>query len=91
MMNLNFILIDLYSQRKAVYRYVEWWSREQILAWMCQYGVVTQHTHQLASGATWENYGFIPSCGSGLIAAFHFVDLTTNIEQDERLQVIMVR
>jgi len=45
MMNLNFVLIDLYAQREAVYGYVDGWSKEQILAWMCQYGGVLFHAY----------------------------------------------
>jgi hypothetical protein len=91
MMNFDFVLIDLYSQRKAIYHYVDGWSKELILAWMCQYGSITKHTHQIANEASWENYAFIPSCGSGLIAAFHFTDPTIDGEQAEQLQVIMMR
>jgi hypothetical protein len=36
----DFVLIDLYSQRKAVSRYVEGWSKAKILTWLGQYGEV---------------------------------------------------
>jgi hypothetical protein len=40
MMNFDFVLIDLFSQRAAINRYVDGWSKEAILAWMSQYGSV---------------------------------------------------
>jgi hypothetical protein len=36
----DFVLIDLYSQRKAVSNHVEGWSLSAVLDWMGQYGEI---------------------------------------------------
>ena len=69
-MNFDFVLIDLYSQRQAVNRYVEGWSKEDILAWMGQYGLVTFLPH--LKHESWEHYTLTPACCSSLVSAFYF-------------------
>jgi hypothetical protein len=38
----DFILVDLYSQRKEIAEYVHDWKVSEILEWMKQYGTVAE-------------------------------------------------
>ena len=64
-----FVLIDLYSQRKAVNRYVRGWSRDEILAWLNQHGTVTERSSHPA--IPYKQYVF-ESFGFGLAFVFNF-------------------
>jgi hypothetical protein len=65
-----FTLIDLYSQRDAVNRYVRGWSRDDILAWLAQYGLVTEDPFH--TNLPWKQYLFQPFWHSGLMVCFNF-------------------
>jgi hypothetical protein len=42
----DFVLIDLRSQANAVWRYVDGWTKQEILAWLSKRGTITTHpTH----------------------------------------------
>jgi hypothetical protein len=66
----DFTLIDLYSQRQAVNRYVRGWSRDEILAWLNQHGTVTEHWSHPA--ITYKQYVFEPFACRGLAVVFNF-------------------
>ncbi|MEO8608694.1 MAG: hypothetical protein ABI690_12465 [Chloroflexota bacterium] len=66
----DFTLIDLYSQRKAVNRYVRGWSRDAVLSWLTQYGVVTEHPFH--RDVPWKQYIFSPFGQYGFTCVFNF-------------------
>jgi hypothetical protein len=84
-MNFDFVLIDLYSQREAILRYVEGWSKQAVLAWMCQYGLITKPY----TPNEWfqDHYLFTPFCCAGLLTAFTF-EGDPSISQKHRIVVI---
>jgi hypothetical protein len=82
----DFTLIDLYSQRKTVNRYVANWSKVEILAWMCQYGFVTYKGNSVL-----EVFLFSPVCCSGLWAHFCFKEDIQHLRfrEDGRLYIMV--
>lgn len=66
----DFVLIDLYSQREAVLRYVRDWSKEEIFAWLRQHGMVTEIP--LSEMPPWQQYCFESFSCPGLVTVFSF-------------------
>jgi hypothetical protein len=60
----DFVLIDLFSQRKEVLAYVQNWTATDILDWMKQHGTVVKMTNSTDD----HRYGFISH--SGLFTGF---------------------
>ena len=62
----DFVLVDLYGQRKAVLQFIKDMSEGEVLAWMSQYGYVRHIPMPYDAKA----YSFISS--SGAKSAFRF-------------------
>jgi hypothetical protein len=60
--NMDFVLIDLLSQREAVKRYVQDWTKDSILEWITQFGEVRfwprHSTYSFRSNADGRFYSF---------------------------------
>jgi hypothetical protein len=65
-----FTLIDLYTQREIVNRYIAGWSRDIILEWLSQYGIVTETAYR--PYPDWKRYWFEPYWHYGLGVIFTF-------------------
>jgi hypothetical protein len=59
----DFVLVDLDSQARAVYRLTHGWSREQFIGWLAQRGI-------LESTANQDAFRFMSRFG--LCTVFHF-------------------
>ena len=62
----DFTLLDLYSQRADVMKFVEGMSEQEILDWMGTYGTVTKIT------TPYESKSFSFRSKNGIITAFRF-------------------
>ncbi len=66
----EFFLIDLYSQRYAVTRYVLGWSIEAVLEWVGHYGAINASQPAWAERPLSAFRSFV-----GLTCPFHFDDM----------------
>ena len=76
----EFVLIDLFSQYDAVYRYIEGWSIDEIFDWVAQYGDIVgiKVLPELVVGdpSKFEiddesvRYNFMPHCCLYMISRF---------------------
>jgi hypothetical protein len=70
MMTFDFVLIDLYSQRHAVLGCVKGLSKEDVLVWLGQHGMVTAIS--LRGMPPQQQYVFESFCCPGLRTVFSF-------------------
>jgi hypothetical protein len=84
----DFVLIDLYSQRRAVNRFIANWSKTEILTWICRFGLVT-----LQGNSGLDIYVFNPTCCYWLYTTFWFKedvdDLDLSLKEDGRLYMMV--
>ncbi len=66
---IEFTLIDLYSQRYAVTKYVAGWSIEAVLKWVGHYGSINASQPAWADRPIYFFRSFV-----GLTCPFHFDD-----------------
>ncbi len=66
----QFVLIDLYTQQQAVLRCVKGLSKEDVLVWLEQHGMVTDISFR--GMPPWQQYVFESFCCPGLRTVFSF-------------------